>query len=173
MAGMNAYELTVPMFLRTLSQVHVWLDRAVALSEQKKFNVQVLLNARLAPDQFAFIRQVQILSDIAKGTSGLLAGVTPPRYEDTETTLDDLRARLNKTRDWLLTLKPEQFEGAAARTVPLSFMPGKGMKSMDYLTQMSLPNFFFHATTAYSILRHNGVDLGKAQYLGELKTHDL
>jgi uncharacterized protein len=170
---MNLYHHTVPQLIRTLGQVHRWLDKAQKHAEQKKFDVNVLLTARLAPDQFHFLRQVQIICDNAKGMAGRLAGVQPPTFEDTEKTFEELRARLDKTLAFVKTLTPEQFQGAPERTITLPFQPGKGLKGSDYLITFALPNFYFHATTAYSILRHNGVDVGKGDFIGELPFFDL
>lgn len=169
---MNLYNLVVPQLIQTLGQLHRWLDKGKALAEQKKFDVGVLLAARLAPDQYPLSKQIQVVSDTAKSIAGNLAGVTPPVFEDNEKTLDDLRARIDKTIDWLKTLKPEQFEGGDGRTVSLSFLPGKGLKGPDYLFKLGLPNFYFHATTAYAILRHNGVDVGKIDFIGDLPLVD-
>ncbi|MGZ3458681.1 MAG: DUF1993 domain-containing protein [Archangium sp.] len=170
---MNLYHFTVPQLLRTLGQVHRWLDKAQTHAEQKKFDVNVLLTARLAPDQFHFTRQIQSISDNAKGLAARLAGIQPPPFEDNEKTIGDLRARLDKTIAFLKTLTPEQFQGAPERTITLPFRPGKGLKGSDYLVTFALPNFYFHATTAYSILRHNGVDVGKADFLGEVPFFEL
>jgi hypothetical protein len=156
-----------------LGQVHRWLDKAQALAAQKKFDVSVLLNARLAPDQFHLTRQIQSISDNAKGLAARLAGVQPPSFEDNEKTVEELRARIDKTIAFLKTLTPQQFQGASERTITQPFRPGKGLKANDYLLAFGLPNFYFHATTAYSILRHNGVDVGKADFLGEVPFFDL
>jgi hypothetical protein len=169
----NLYEITVPQFIRTLGQVHRWLDKAQAYAEQKKFDANVLLGARLSPDQFPLTRQIQSISDQAKGVAARLAGQQPPVFEDNEKTLEELRARVDKTIAWLETLKPEQFEGAEARTITLPFVPGKGIKGADYVLGLGLPNFYFHATTTYAILRHNGVDVGKMDFLGELPFFDV
>ncbi|PTL77229.1 DUF1993 family protein [Vitiosangium sp. GDMCC 1.1324] len=170
---MNYYDVTVPAFIRILSQTHRWFDKAKAHADQKKYDVNVLLPARLAPDQFHFARQIQGLSDQIKGAVARLAGVQPPSFEDNEKTVDELRARVDKTIAFLKTLKPEQFQGAAERTITLPFIPGKGLKGSDYLTVFVLPNVYFHATTAYAILRHNGIDVGKADFIGDLPLFDV
>lgn len=169
---MNLYEFTVPQFIRVLGQLRVWLDKGEAYAEQKKFDVQVLLNARLAPDQFHLTRQVQIISDTSKGTAARLAGITPPSFEDNEVTLEEVRARIDKTIEFLKTLKREQFEGAAERGIALVFAPGKQLSGSEYLIEFGLPNLYFHATTAYAILRHNGVDLGKMDFIGPIQPRD-
>jgi hypothetical protein len=170
---MNVYEQTVPQFIRTIRQVHTWLDKAEAHAGAKKFDVDTLLAARLAPDMFPFARQIQSISDIAKGNASRLAGVQAPSFPDEEKTLAELRARLDKTIAFLETLKPEQFEGAEERTVTLAWMPGKGIKGRDYLVGFALPNFYFHVTTTYAILRHNGVDVGKMDFLGPQPFFDV
>jgi hypothetical protein len=170
---MNLYDPFVPQLIQTVGQARKWLDKAQALAEQKKFDVNVLLQARLAPDQHPLVRQLQMLSDGAKFTAARLAGVTPPVFEDNEKTVDEVRARLDKTIAFLKTIEPAQLEGADARTVTLPFAPGKGIKGIDFLVKMALPNFYFHATTAYAILRHNGVDVGKVDFLGELPFFDV
>jgi uncharacterized protein len=170
---MNLYDFLVPQLILTVGQARKWLDKAQTLAEQKKFDIDLLLAARLAPDQHPLVRQFQSISDGAKFTAARLAGVTPPVFEDNEKTVEEVRARLDKTIAWLKTLEPAQFEGAGARTIVLPFMPGKGMKGTDFLVTMGLPNFYFHATTAYQILRHNGVDVGKMDFLGELQFFDV
>jgi hypothetical protein len=168
---MNYHEMTIPQFIRVLSQIPRWLDKAQAYGEQKKFDPQVLLSARLAPDQFHFTRQVQITCDLAKNTAGRLAGIEPPKFEDNETTIAELRARVEKTIAYLDSLKPEQFDGAADRRITLPFAPNMYMTGADYLVQFALPNFYFHAATAYALLRHNGVDVGKRDFLGDITMH--
>ncbi|AUX26334.1 hypothetical protein SOCEGT47_068950 [Sorangium cellulosum] len=170
---MNLYDPFVPQLIQTVGQARKWLDKAQALAEQKKFDVNVLLSARLAPDQHPLVRQLQMISDGAKFTAARLAGVTPPVFEDNEKTVDEVRARLDKTIAFLKTIEPAQLEGADARTVTLPFAPGKGIKGIDFLVKLALPNFYFHATTAYAILRHNGVDVGKVDFLGELPFFDV
>lgn len=137
---MNLYQHSVPQFIRVLGQVHRWLDKAEAHAAAKKFDPSTLLTARLAPDMYPLVRQIQSISDIAKGNAARLAGVDPPAFADDEKTLAELRARLDKTVAYLETLKPEQYEGAEERTVTLPWMPGKGMKGCDYLVGIGLPN---------------------------------
>jgi hypothetical protein len=163
----------VPQFIRILGQLQRWLDKAQAYAEQKKFDPQVLLTARLAPDQFHFIKQVQVMSDTAKRTAARLLGGDPPKFEDNEVTMAELRGRIQKTIDYLKTLKPEQFQGAEDRSIPIFFLPGKCLKGSEYVFEMELPNFYFHATTAYAILRHGGVDLGKMDFLGDIQFRDM
>lgn len=170
---MNVYEQTVPQFIRVIRQVHAWLDKAEAHATAKKFDVNTLLTARLAPDMFPLARQIQSISDITKGNAARFAGLTPPSFPDDEKTLAELRARLDKTVAYLETIKPEQLEGAEDRTITLQWMPGKGIKGRDYLVTFALPNFYFHVTTTYDILRHNGVDVGKMDFLGPQAFFDV
>ncbi|APR86807.1 hypothetical protein A7982_12156 [Minicystis rosea] len=170
---MNLYQLTVPQFIRVIGQAQRWLDKAEAHAAAKKFDPETLLASRLAPDMYPLLRQFQSISDTAKGNAARLAGITPPSFPDTEKTIAEIRARLQKTVEFLESLKPEQFEGAEDRTITLSFLPGKGIKGCDYIAAFGLPNFYFHATTAYDILRHNGVDVGKMDFIGAAPFFDL
>ncbi len=170
---MNYYGLTVPHLILTLRQVPRWLDKAEAYAAQKKFDVQVLLDSRLAPDQFNLARQMQIVCDVARFFTAALIGQEPPKFDDSVKTAAEVRAYVEKTIAWLQTLEPEHFEGAADRAVGLPFTKEKNMKGSDYLSQFLLPNFYFHATAAYSILRHNGLDLGKADFLGDITLRDV
>lgn len=170
---MNVYDMTVPQLIKILGQVRSWLDKAEAHAAQKKFDVGVLLEARLAPDQFPLTRQVQAACDQAKLNVARLAGVKAPPFEDNEKTLDELRARIDKTVDWLKTVTPEQLAGSEERTFTVPWMPGKGIKGADLLVSGALPNFYFHASHVYAILRHNGVDVGKRDFLGALPFFDI
>lgn len=165
---MNFYDLTVPVFTRALHQLGQWLDKAAAHATAKKFDVDTLVHARLAPDQYALAKQVQASCDTAKFTCARLTGQDAPAHPDTEATIEQLRARLRTVMGYLETFKPADFEGAAERKVLLPWAPGMHMKGTDYLVQLQLPNFFFHATTAYAILRHNGVELGKRDFIGDI-----
>src|SRR5687767_6143096 len=129
---MNLYDATVPVFTHKLQGILGWLDKAVAYADSKKFDPEVLLNARLAPDQFAFTRQVQIACDNAKGIVARLGGKDVPAHADTEKTVEDLRARVQKTLDFIATFKPEDFVGAEERNISLSFWQGKSMRGGDY-----------------------------------------
>lgn len=167
------YQSTVPQFIKILGNVNSWLDKAEKYAAAKKFDVKVLLNARLAPDMYHFIKQVQVICDNAKGCAARLAGQEPPKHEDNEQTIDELRQRIHKTVTYLKTLKPEQFKDADKRKITLPWKEGKYLPGGEYLVEMGLPNFYFHAVTAYDILRHNGVDVGKMDFVGELKFKDL
>jgi hypothetical protein len=165
---MNLYDATIPVFTKTLTAIEGWLDKAVAYAEAKKFDPEVLLNARLAPDQFAFIRQVQIACDNTKFIAARLTGKDAPSNPDTEKTVADLRARIKTHKDYLASFKREDFNGAEERAISQQAWQGKTMRGGDYLDHYALPNLYFHVTTAYAILRHNGVELGKRDFLGQL-----
>jgi hypothetical protein len=146
------------------------LGKAEAFAAAKKVDPAVLLRSRLSPDMFDLTRQVQTVSDQAKRGSARLAGVDPPSYEDTETTIDQLKARIAKTVAYLKTLDPKQIDAAADRDVKFPLGGGNTgqMKGDDYLNHFVLPNFYFHLTAAYAILRHCGVDIGKRDFLGAI-----
>ena len=167
-----AYEF-VPQFSKMLTNLSLILDKAQAFSEQKKFEIGNLLSARLAPDQLNFIRQIQILSDTAKDYVGKLTAKETPKFEDAEATLADLQQRIQRTIQFLGTVKPEDFKGWEVRKVTNPRREGKYLPANEFLMEHAVPNFYFHMTTAYSILRHNGVDIGKKDYLGALKYRDL
>jgi hypothetical protein len=164
----SMYNVTVPLFIKALSNMSAILDKAVLYAEKKKFDVSYLLQSRLSPDQFPFIRQIQAASDSAKGAAARLAGIEPPKMEDNETTVEDLKIRIDKTIDFLKSLTPKQINGSEDKKISIWFIPGKYLTGLEYITEMVLPNFYFHITTAYSILRHNGVSIGKIDYLGQL-----
>lgn len=144
------------------------MDKASIHATNKKFEMDVLLNARLAPDQFNFIRQVQIACDTAKLCAARLAGKEAPKHEDNEKTLLELKGRIESVIGYLKTFKPEDFNGAEDRKISQPRWEGKYLTGFEYVNHHALPNIYFHITTAYSILRHNGVDIGKKDYLGEL-----
>ena len=163
------YDITVPQFKKMLGNLSACLDKGALHAEAKKFDVDVLLNARLAPDQFNLIRQVQIACDFARNGSTRLAGLEPEPWEDKETTLAELKQRIAATQAALARLPRESFVGAAERNVEVK-LRGEPlrMSGLAYLNHMVLPNFYFHLTTAYDILRHNGVELGKRDFIGSL-----
>lgn len=166
---MSLYAVIVQQFDVTLGNLDAILDKANGNAVARGFAADVFLQARLAPDMLAFGRQVQIACDIAKGAAAHVAGQTPPRFEDNEATLVELRARIAKTREYIASL---DLTVAAAsdgeRLVTPGYPPGKQMRLHDYVVVRQLPNFHFHVVTAYGLLRHWGVPLGKADYLGEL-----
>lgn len=165
---MNLYDATVPVFTKHLRSVGHWLDKLAAYAETKKFDPEILMTSRLAPDQYPFLRQIQAACDQAKFTVAKLTGKEPPAHPDTEKTIAELRARLTTVIDHLATFKREDFAGAEERPVSYSWMKGKTVRGGDFLDHFALPNFHFHLTTAYAILRHNGLPLGKMDYIVEL-----
>jgi len=165
--SLNIYQASVPVFLQTLGALSGILTKAAAHAETKKIDPSIFVNARLAPDMFALARQVQIATDHAKGAAARLAGIDVPSFPDTETTFAELQQRIAKTVEFVKSLKPAQFEGGEVRDVTLT-IAGQKMtwKGATYLFHFAFPNFYFHATTAYNILRHNGVEVGKRDFIG-------
>ena len=157
---------------RSVGNLQVCLDKAMQHAVAKKFDVNILLTSRLAPDQHHFIYQVQSACDYVKGAAAWLSGQAPPKHEDNEKTIDEVRERIRKTLAFVESVKEDQFAGASERTVRLSWAPGKVIGGVDYLLQVTIPNVFFHVTTAYAILRHNGVDVGKMDFLGAMNFVD-
>ena len=164
---LSMYEACVPTISRALENLAAVLEKAATQAEAKKVDQGAYITARLFPDMFPLAKQVQIASDISKGGASRLAGVEPPAFEDNEATFADLAQRCRKTVEYLKTLKPAQFEGAEDRTVTWKTRTAeKSMQGTPYLFNHVLPNVFFHTTTAYDILRHNGIELGKQDFLG-------
>lgn len=162
------YDLTAVQFVRSLHVLKGLLAKAAQFADQRKFPASVLLGSRLAPDQFPLSTQIQIACDNAKLCVARLSGVEAPKHEDNEQTLDQFIARIDSTIAFLESVKPESFAGFADKTVRFHWNPGAHLRGEDYLVQFALPNFYFHLTTAYSILRNNGLELGKADYTGTL-----
>ncbi len=163
----SMFEASVPAFVHALGNLAAILEKGAAHAETKKIDSAVLVNARLFPDMFPLSRQVQIASDISKGGAARLAGVEAPAYEDNEKTFSELIARAKKTVAFLQTLEPAQFEGSEDRTITWQTRSGsKTMQGLPYLQRHVIPNVYFHIATAYDILRHNGVELGKKDFLG-------
>ena len=164
----SMYQASVPVFERMLGNLAKILEKGAAHAEAKKFDQAVLFNARLYPDMFTMSKQVQIAADMAKGGVARLAGEEPPRYEDTETTLTELVARCNKTIAFINGFKPAQIDGSEERDIVLKMKHATmEFRGQQYLLNWVYPNFYFHVTTAYDILRHNGVEVGKMDYLGK------
>ena len=163
---MHIYDASVPVFIHFLKSLQVILKKAEAHCAARKIDPAVLLQARLYPDMFALTRQVQIASDAAKGAGARLAGIAVPSYADEEKSFDELQVRIARTIDFLSGLRKEQFEGAETRPISLK-AGGREMNfaGAAYLETWAQPNFYFHVTTAYAILRHNGVELGKPDFL--------
>jgi hypothetical protein len=167
MSAMNLYDAIVPVLSKMLRNLDACIGKAIAYAEHRKFDPEILLQSRLAPDQFAFVRQVQATCDQAKFMAAKLSGQAPPSHPDTETTLAELRARIATVVAYLEGFKREDFADALERPVTFERWNGKSMRGGDYLDHHGLPNFYFHFTTAYAILRHNGVDVGKMDFLGK------
>jgi hypothetical protein len=163
-------QASLPIFEIGLNALAAVLDKAEAFAAAKKIDSSVLLQSRLSPDMLALVRQVQIATDQAKNGPSRLAGVEAPRYEDQETTIEQLKARIAKTVAYVKTLDRKQIDAAADREITFPLGPtNKGhMKGDDYLNHFMLPNFYFHLTAAYAILRHCGVDIGKQDFLGAI-----
>jgi uncharacterized protein len=165
--NISMYQASAPRFVNMLKNLSAILDKAQAHVEAKKLDPAALLNYRLFPDMFPMTRQVQIACDAAKGAVARLAGVEIPKHEDTEQTIAELKDRIAKTLDFIGGIKPAQIDGSEGKEIVLK-LRGKEVKfgGMQYLLGFAHPNFYFHVTTAYVILRRNGVDLGKGDYIG-------
>jgi hypothetical protein len=163
-------QASLPVFEINLNALSEVLGKAEAFAAAKKIDPEVLLHSRLAPDMFDLTRQVQVATDGARRGSAHLAGVEPPSYQDNETTIAQLRERIAKTVAFLKTLDPRQIDASAEREIvfPLGADKKGHMKGDDYLNHFMLPNNYFHCTAAYAILRHNGIDIGKRDFLGEI-----
>jgi hypothetical protein len=163
----SMYQVSVPVFVQGLNALSGVLDKAIAHIDAKTLDPNVFLQDRLYPDMLPFTRQIQLLSDFAKGPVGRLAGAELPVWADDETTFEALKARVAKTLDYVKGFKPEQIDGSEDREIVL-VRRGESytFRGQDYLLGQALPNFYFHLTTAYAILRHNGVEIGKRDFLG-------
>jgi hypothetical protein len=167
--AISIYDFSIPVLIRGLSNMSAILAKGAAHAEAKKFDSVALAQSRLIPDMYPFTRQVQIACDTAKGAAGRLAAIEIPKHEDTETTFAQLDARIKKTVDFLKSVTPAQLQGAETRSIELKF-PDGAMKftGLTYLTGFVLPNFYFHATMVYALLRKGGVDVGKDDFLGPM-----
>jgi hypothetical protein len=164
----SMYAASVPVFKQMLGSLSDLLDKAEAHATAKKIDPNALLQARLFPDMFPLIRQIMIASDFAKGACARLAGAEVPKYEDTEQNFSELKARIAKTLAFIDTLPSAQIDGSEERDISTSAGPNsKSFKGQRYLLHYALPQFFFHATTAYAILRHNGIEVGKKDFMGK------
>ena len=165
--SLTMHQASIPAFVRMMNNLVAILEKAAAWAEARKIDPSVLVNARLAPDMAPLRAQVFIATDQAKGCAARLAGIEVPSYPDVETTLPELIARLKKTIDFISSVPAEQFEGAEERTITLKAGPRElTFNGRDYLFNFVIPNFYFHVTTAYAILRHNGLEIGKLDFLG-------
>lgn len=164
----SMYQASAPRFVHTLNNLSAMLDKAQAHVDAKKIDPAALTTFRLFPDMFPLSRQVQVACDVSKGVVARLAGVEVPKHEDTEQTFAELKARIAKTVAFINTIKPEQIDGTEDKEIALKL--GKQdykFKGMQYLLNFAYPNFYFHATSVYNILRHNGVELGKKDFVGD------
>jgi len=165
--NISMYQASAPRFVNILKNLSAILDKAQSHVEAKKIEPAALTAYRLFPDMLPMTRQVQIACDTAKGAVARLAGVDIPKHEDTEQTIPDLKARIAKTIDFIGTFKPAQIDGSEDKNIHIKLGPREvDWNGMQYLLGFALPNFYFHVTAAYAILRHNGVDIGKRDYIG-------
>ena len=166
--ALSMYAASIPVFRQMLNSLSEILNKAEAHATEKKIDPNALLQARLFPDMFALTRQIQIAADFAKGVSARLAGVEVPSYEDNETSFAELRARIAKTLTFIDGIKPAQMDGSEEREVTIQAGTPREKKfaGQAYLLHYGLPQFFFHVGAAYSILRHNGIEIGKRDYIG-------
>ena len=169
----DIYANTVPLFSVMLDNLYHILDKAEKYAVEKstadkKPSEEFLLNYRLFPDMFPFILQIQIACDNAKGATARLAGIDIPKFEDSEKTFAELKIRVQKTKEFIDSIKEEQFDGSAERKIELTYVPEKHLLGDEYAKRYAVPNFLFHLVTAYNILRHNGLEIGKSDYIGKL-----
>jgi hypothetical protein len=168
--AISMHSASVPIFVRMLGNLTTWLDKAESHAAARKFDTSVYLSARLAPDMLPFTNQIQIACDAVKFGVARLAGVEAPKFADDEASLADLRTRVRKTIDFIQSVPAAQLDGTEGKDVVVPRRDGSmTLKGETYLKNFVLPNFFFHVTTAYALLRHNGVELGKADFLGPMQ----
>lgn len=166
----SMYDVTIPVLIRGLTVLSGYIDKAGAHAADNKLDPSVLVNARLALDMLPLAGQIQRASDTSKGAIARLTGKSVPSFPDTEMTLDELKQRIAKTIDLLKTVKPEDLDGSDSKPIELKFgKMAKTFRGDEYVTMFLLPNFFFHVTTAHDILRHNGLKVGKLDYLGSFE----
>ncbi len=171
--AMSMYSASVPQVSQMLSGILGWLDKAEAHAKAKNFDANLLLSMRLVPDMYPLVRQFQSACDTAKFIGARLAGKEAPKHPDTEQTLDEVRARVRSTLEFLSTIQESDFVGAAERKISISYLPAdKRMLGAAYLNENALPNFYFHFSMAYAILRHNGVDVGKRDFITKVTLVD-
>ena len=160
------------LFIKTLDNLEKWMDKAAEYAKERSFDVDVLAQSRLAPDQFSFAQQVQSACDQAKYAAAYLGNKPAPSHPDTEKSFAELRERIGKCTAFVATVQEQDLAGAGERKVAPSWLGGKWLRGDDYLVHVAVPNFFFHVAMAYAILRHNGVQLGKMDYIGSMPTRD-
>lgn len=168
--NISMYNASIPVMIKMLGNLETILDKAIAHAAARKIDDAAFVEARLFPDMFTFARQIRVATDMAKGAGARLAGVEIPKFEDNEKTLAELKARLRKAVDFLKTLTPAQIDGTEDKAITLT--AGKNtfnFKGLDYVNAWVLPNFYFHVTTAYNLLRHGGVEIGKMDFLGKVQ----
>lgn len=167
MPTISMYNASIPAFIKMLNNLNAILDKASAWAQAKKIDEKYLMASRLAPDMLPFTKQIQIATDIVKGCAARLAGVDVPKYEDNEASFTELKTRISKTIAFLETIKAQQIDGTEEKSIELKFGSNSFMfTGLDYLLTFANPNLYFHVTTAYAILRHNGLEIGKKDYLG-------
>lgn len=165
--SISMYAASIPVFKHMLHQLAHILDKAAHHAQERRIDPKVFLTARLFPDMFDLTRQVQIVTDNAKGCAARLAGLEVPKFEDNETSFAELQARIARTIAFIETIRPDQIDDSASRDISFQIHERKlEFKGLAYLLYWTLPNFYFHHVTVYNILRHNGVDVGKSDYLG-------
>jgi hypothetical protein len=165
--SLTLHAATAPAFAKMLANMLAWLDKAQAHAEARRFDTANYLGLRLAPDMLPLTRQIQIACDGAKGCMARLAGIEVPKWDDTEATLDELRARIRRTQDYVAGFTPEQLAGSETREIVVPTRTAElRFSGEEYVRHFVLPNFYFHATTTYALLRHAGVEIGKRDYLG-------
>jgi hypothetical protein len=163
----SMHAMSHDVFKKALTQLLHIMEKGVASAKARNFDASVLVNARLAPDMFPFVKQIQLTSDFAKNSMARLAGIDPPKFEDSETTMEDLVARVKKTLDYVGTVSAAALEGSETRDIKIPLRDRTlEMKGLPFLQNWAIPNFFFHYVTAYNVLRNNGVDIGKRDFLG-------
>ena len=166
------HDSAIRLFAKMLQNLETWMDKAEAHAKAKSFEVNVLAQARLAPDQYPFTQQIQAACDSAKYAGAYLSGQAAPSHPDTEQTFEELRQRIRKCLTFIDTVQAKDLTGSEDRKVAPPWLGGKWLRGDDYLVHVAIPNFFFHVTTAYAILRHNGVELGKMDFIGSLPTRE-
>jgi uncharacterized protein len=167
--ALSMYQASIPVFVKTLGNLNAILDKAASFAEAKKVDPAVLFGTRLAPNMFPLSRQIQVASDTAKGAAARLAGAEPPSWEDREAGLAEFKARIERTIAFCKEFRPAQIDGSENRDITIKAGSRVlNFKGQPYLLHFALPNFFFHVTTAYDILRHCGVEIGKTDYLGQI-----
>ena len=167
--SLSMYQASIPAFVQMLNNLSAIMDKAEAHAQSREIDPEVLLSYRLAPDMFPFVRQIQVAADLAKGAAARLASVEVPKHDDTEKTFAELKARLAKTLAFVQSFKPSNIDGSEDRDINLKLGEHTmSFKGQHYLVHFVLPNFYFHCTTAYDILRHCGVELGKRDFIGTI-----